>query len=405
MAKILISILSDNPIANFLFYKEKQDMFDSQIFITTPEMKEKEIGKNMENAMCLALDSVKRIEVLNDNFSDIIEKLKKENFNKGDEYWINQTGGTKAMSIAAFQFFQAYNAHFVYLAIGGKKFVSLLDNNEYPVTYFATLREYLALYGIRYESTSSISHGEQQLFDLFNKVKKNNWYLPKNLLRADSYYEKPQDKVFYKGGWFEEYSYMRIKKDLGLSDDQISVSAKLYRKDSVVNDNEIDVMFVKDNVLNIVECKVGMNGYGDPKNTVIEYLYKLAAIAKDLGLRVNSYIFTLHKMDMFSDGEIAGFSNRVKILGIKGIWDGYELSNTTLNLNSSKTLIREKIAQVDALKSAEYKQNVKEKTNSKECEEKSINRDEPKKEYIHTECPKIELKIVGKIDLSEMAKK
>lgn len=341
MARILISILSDNPIANFLFYKEKQDYFDYQIFITTPEMKKKEVGRKMETAMDLPLDSIKRIEVPNDNFSDIINILDSENFSKDDEYWINQTGGTKAMSIAVFQFFQEYNAKFVYLAIGVAKFVSLLDNESLPVTYSATLKEYLALYGIRHDPSPPNTYGEQKLYDLFNKVKKNKWYLPHHLAKADTFYTNPKDRVFYKGGWFEEYAYMRIKKDFCLSDDHIALSAKLYRGNSLVNDNEIDVMFIKDNVLNIIECKVAMNGYGDPKDTVLEYLYKLAAIAKDLGLRVNSYVFTLHKMSLFSNGEIAGFSKRVKILGLKGIWDGVELSKSPLNLDQSMALVRE----------------------------------------------------------------
>lgn len=406
MAKVLISILSDNPIANFLFYKERENYFDSQIFITTPEMKEKEIGKNMENAMELDADSIKRIEVTNDNFSNIITKLKSENFSKDNEYWINQTGGTKAMSIAVFHFFQSFNAKFIYLAIGGKKFISLLDNEEYPVTYSASLREYLALYGIRYESTSTISHGEQQLNDLFNKIKKRNWYLPQNLLKADSYYENPKDKVFYKGAWFEEFSYMHIKKDLNLSDNQISLSAKLYRKDSIVNDNEIDVMFIKDNMLNIVECKVGMNGYGNPKNTVVEYLYKLAAIAKDLGLRVNSYIFTLHKMDLFSNAEIAGFSKRVKILGLKGIWDGNDLSQTQLNLNHSEALVRDE-NEDKTVKKTTTKLELNKNMSSVEVGLMTSDTDTKNEvidNYIPIQQPKIDLKIVGKIDLSKFNK-
>ncbi|MDD4029785.1 MAG: DUF1887 family CARF protein, partial [Caldisericia bacterium] len=152
MAKILISILSDNLIANFLFYKEKQQEFDEQIFITTPEMKDKGVGNNLEVAMGIEKNSVRRIEVPNDSYSAVIEKLESENLSVAYEYWVNQTGGTKPMSIAVFQFFQKYNAKFVYLPIGGKKFLDLRNKSiQYPITYQSSLKEYLALYGIRYE--------------------------------------------------------------------------------------------------------------------------------------------------------------------------------------------------------------------------------------------------------------
>lgn len=388
MSKVLISILSDNLIANFLFYKEKHQEFDEQIFITTPEMKAKGVGNNLETAMGLELNSIRRIEVPNDCYSDVIEKLETENLPNDNEYWVNQTGGTKPMSIAVFQFFQSRNARFVYLPIGGKAFLDLTDKSIlYGITYTASLNEYLALYGVRYESNSKIVHGEQQLNEIFNDVKKSNWNLPPNLRKADTCYENPEDRVFYKGAWFEEYSYMRIKRDFGLRDDQISLSAKLYRKDSLVNDNEIDVIFVKDNTLHIVECKVSMYGnvtHGgvDPKDTVTDYLYKLAAIAKDLGLRVNAYLFTLHRMSKFSEGNLKGFDNRVKILGLKGIFDGNLLAKMPLCLENRKN---PSIAESPTRKE---KETTTETNISKETREQLVN-----------------IKVVGKIDLSTVYKK
>ena len=89
--------------------------------------------------------------------------------------------------------------------------------------------------------------------------------------------------------------------------------------------------FVKDNNLYMIECKVSMHGFGaKEQETVEKYLYKIAAIKKDLGLKVNSYLFTLHNMNRFSADTISNIQKRASILGINGIFDGPRL---TRNLN------------------------------------------------------------------------
>ena len=120
---------------------------------------------------------------------------------------------------------------------------------------------------------------------------------------------------------------MRIKKELNLREQDIAMSLKIYREDSQNNDNEIDVAFMYENALYIIECKVSMNGYGKEKwQTIEDYLYKLAAISKDFGRIVRPYIFTLHKMEKLPDGSLKGLQKRMQILGIRNIIDGKQLS-------------------------------------------------------------------------------
>ena len=71
-----------------------------------------------------------------------------------------------------------------------------------------------------------------------------------------------------------------------------------------------------------------MYGVGGARETTEEYLYKLAAISKDFGLKVNPYLFTLHKMEKIS----GNFDKRIKILGIKGIYDGKRIAELDLKL-------------------------------------------------------------------------
>lgn len=334
MTKILISILSDHIIPNYLFYKETEGEFDRLMFITTCYAEGKEIGEHLEGTIGLPVHSVRRVNVSNENYSKILQELSQEQFDDNDEYCINQTGGTKAMSIALFTFFQKYNAHFVYIPIGTNEYFYFKSEEKHIIKYRLSLEEYLSLYGMTCMCDNSLLFDISYTNKLFERLKKRNFCLgavPK--IYKAQYLPTSEERRYYGGSWFEEYVYHRIKEENALPDDAIGMSVKIFRKGSLVNDNEIDVAFVRDNVLNIIECKVSMFGHNIyPKDTVEEYLYKLAAIAKDLGLRVNSYLFTLHEMQRFSPLTMDNFNKRIRILGIRGIYDGNELSQQIIKL-------------------------------------------------------------------------
>lgn len=334
MSKVLISVLSDHIIPNYLFIKETKGCYDEMLFVTTSYAEQKEIGKHLETTLGLAGTNVRRVNVSNENYQLILEELSHENFSYENEYTINQTGGTKAMSIALFSFFQKFNAHFVYIPIGTNEYFYFKSEEKHVIKYRLSLEEYLSLYGMTCVCDNSLLFDTSYTNKLFERLKKCKF----NLGAIPEIYNSQtlptaEEKRYYGGSWFEEYVYHRIKKENVLSDAAIGMSVKIFRKDSLVNDNEIDVAFVKDNVLNIIECKVSMFGHNtNPKDTVEEYLYKLAAIAKDLGLRVNTYLFTLHKMQKFSSLTLDNFNKRIRILGIRGIYDGNELSQQVIKL-------------------------------------------------------------------------
>ena len=111
------------------------------------------------------------------------------------------------------------------------------------------------------------------------------------------------------------------------------MSLKIFRNASEQNDNEVDVAFMFENTLYIIECKVSMIGYGkEPQHTIEDYLYKLAAISKDFGLIVRPYIFTLHKMEKLSDSSRKNINKRMRILGICNIIDGKKLLKKKIDL-------------------------------------------------------------------------
>lgn len=327
MARILISLLSDHIIPNYLFIKETEGQFDQLVFISTEYVFSREIGVNMEKALGLTPRSVRRVVVSNENYFVIMRELRQAQFSHDDEYCINQTGGTKAMSIAVFQFFQDFNARFVYIPFGTNEYFDFSLENGVPINYRVNLEEYFLLYGMSYECDNSFLLQPNCSDRVFNQVQRNRFHFTSDIKYAHMK-PTPEERRFWSGEWFEEYTYRRILTEYpNISTEAVAKSVKVYRKDSVVNDNEIDVAFVKDNNLYMIECKVSMHGYGSTEQATVEkYLYKIAAIMKDLGLKVSSYLFTLHNMSRFSSNSLDNIKKRTAILGIKGIFDGPRLT-------------------------------------------------------------------------------
>lgn len=338
MPKILISILSDYLQPNFLLIKELEGQYDQLMFISTTDMEKNEKGKNLEIALGIPENTVSRIVVVEDDLDAIKSELCKQGFNNKDRYILNITGGTKVMSIAVYDYFQAFNAVYYYVPIGKNVIKELYRATEIALRYRLNLLEYFALNGLRYESDNTLMYSEIHTQNLFNRFKNTNFnrYKVPEILNAQTLSDN-KDKRYYGGEWFEEYAYSRLKRENNLADDAICKGAKIFRKKSTENDNEIDVMFVKENKLHIFECKVSMFGNPNVKaNTTIEnYLYKLAAIAKDFGLRVNSYLLTLHNIyhsNRLSDKSIEMLQKRKNILGIKGLLDCSDFKKQTLNI-------------------------------------------------------------------------
>lgn len=326
MSKTIVSILSDHLLPNFLFIKEMEGQYSDLLFVSTPQMEMQEKAMHLEVALGRKEGSVRRIVVANDNYKEILDALHAKQLSDSVEYVVNITGGTKTMSLAVHEYFCQFNASFVYVPIGKNSYYDFSTDQTHSLDYRVSLNEYFTLYGLAYDYDNDLICDAQRPFNLFNEQKMSNFYLTKELRYAQKA-PRPELRRYLGGEWFEEYVYLRIKRDFNLRDEDIAKSVKICRLSSTSNDNELDVVFVKDNALYVIECKVSMTGYGkEPKSVVDEYLYKLAAISKDFGLRVNSYIFTLHQMWRFAKATQENMSKRMRILGIRDIIDGPKLT-------------------------------------------------------------------------------
>lgn len=214
------------------------------------------------------------------------------------------------------------------------------------MNYRATLKEYFTLYGITFTSDDELMFPSSHTFDLFKKFRKVSFERKRLKEIQHAHKQKtPSERSYYSGKWFEEYCYLRLKQELNLADEYIAKGVKIYREDKVMNDNEADVIFLKDNQLYMFECKVTVhglviNGVSSAREAIEHFQYKLAAISKDYGLRVNSYILTLHsifrnRLD-FPELTIDNIYRRNHILGLKRILDCDDFIKDRLDLTDMK---------------------------------------------------------------------
>lgn len=331
MKKVLVSILSDHLVPNYLFIKEMRGQYNELLFIGTPYTESKAIATHLENALENRKSNIKKVILESDQYQEGVQSLENISLPTDVHYIVNLTGGTKIMSLIVYDFFRKLNSSFYYIPIGKNTYCNIEEENMHALQYRISLREYFTLYGLHYECDNGLLKEAKTTFQFFEKQKKRKFYLSDEIKKSHQA-ETATDKKYYAGEWFEEYTYLRIKKELNLRKQDIAMSLKIYREDSQNNDNEIDVAFMYENALYIIECKVSMNGYGKEKwQTIEDYLYKLAAISKDFGLIVRPYIFTLHKMEELPDGSLKGLQKRMQILGIRNIIDGKQLSKQKID--------------------------------------------------------------------------
>lgn len=109
---ILVSIISEQIIPNYLLikelHKELQSQIDRYLFISSAKMEE----QNKTNILCevAGIDKNQRIKtlVVEDLLNSILVKLSKLNLPADATYYVNITGGTKIMSLAVWRFFAKF---------------------------------------------------------------------------------------------------------------------------------------------------------------------------------------------------------------------------------------------------------------------------------------------------------
>lgn len=350
MSNILVSLVSDQTIPNVLFIREMENKLKENIgkylFISTETMENK--GKTDFTIQGSHIDKskIEIIKVIEDSIDDIENKLKgwhEREINDADQIIVNLTGGTKIMSIAVYEFFGKLGSPIYYLPIGKnvyKQIFPFVKHREYELNFRTPLRDYLTSYGIEIKSrninkTLKSKQYTEYLFRKFlnNEIdskaldelrkKRNEKKISinekiKSFLNEINFSTETEGTLnkkeinYLTGGWFEEYTYNLIKNQLGLDNDKIGLNLNIFRGST---QNELDIMFVYENVLYVIECKTALKDNG--RNLLNDTLYKLSALKKNFGLIVKGYLFTLDKNLRDEKGNIkSDYQNRASLLDI-----------------------------------------------------------------------------------------
>lgn len=342
MSRILISIMSKHTLPNYLLIRQMEGQYDELLFITTPEAERTNRDTYLEEALHLDSDKAVSICVDGTDYRKTLADLKEKwEVRHSDKYVVNLTGGTKMMALAVHDYFQNFDTEFYYVPIEKNTYYNLSTGTSESITIQIPLKEYLTLYGIKYSCIpeDQFSHSQAEAELLYNEVCRNHFHLTAKLRYAQEA-STQQLRKYYSGEWFEQFTYFRLKEAFHLKQKDIACSLKIFREGDTTNDNEIDVAFIFQNQLYVVECKVSM--FGDPgisaKETIDKYLYKLAAISKDFGLQVKPYIFTLHRSSTLTVKSRQAFNKRCDILGIMGFVRGRMFSDLKNVISNKQTL-------------------------------------------------------------------
>ena len=326
MPRILVSIISDQTIPNLLVIRELEGEYDAQLFISTQKMEREGKSGWIENAAGLEQNSVPRIVVNENKWSDIEQKLRDFPFLDDASFIVNLTGGTKIVSLVVFRFFTKPNNRILYSPIGKNEIEELYPDPgaiALNLSYRLSVLEYFRAFGLSYTSNNVLSYPRNHTFSFFDYCRAKEFFFPRisKIMRAQLL-ESPKDRTYYAGRWFEEYVFLLIKERFNLPDNHMELTVKLFRSlnDTTIS-NEFDVVFTKDNALYVIECKVSIGSKVTVKDKMEYFLYKLGAITRDFGLSVHSCIFTLSDISRLAGSKMDSIKRRREVLGIKAIID------------------------------------------------------------------------------------
>jgi hypothetical protein len=334
MKRIMVNIVSAQTIPNYLFIKEFGDDADIFLFVSTDEMEKSDKTATIYRTAGIDKKDVRKILINENELYLAKDKLDRLGW-RGKDYMflVNITGGTKLMSNAVYEYFKELNSRFFYLPIGQNTIKELFNDrkaDEKPVKYKLRVEEYLNLHNIHPE-TKELQFPKKEVMNI----------LIKNPFDTDI----PQDQNKYSL-WFEHLLYYKIKDLLKLVDDEIKTGVKLFKKkpensyfDNLV-DNEVDVVFVKDNRIYVVEAKVSVGRIKVNTTTVSNYLYKLAAINKRFGLNSKAAFMTFSDFSSLLSTSINNLEKKCSILGLPYPFDKNDIIDDNKFKNRILTLLK-----------------------------------------------------------------
>lgn len=334
MKSIHVCLVSDQTIPNILAIETFRP--DELLLVSTEKMEAQDKSRHILD--CLAhrgLNFQNRhqvLKVVEDSLLDCQRKL--ESWITGREtsdFVVNLTGGTKIMSIAAYDFFKEYGCSMIYIPIARNEFIMPFPKRGVQPAQVLpprlTVQQYLSAYGLRPLNTGHLDAMRQQaiqrrelaawcvthyeaikaLLIWFGHRLRPHRNRRQFVLEGEFTAPTSQEQVFLQrmafsrtghvisktldkseiqfltGGWLEEYCFNEICDFLGRGIDDAVLGIAI--ENTKGTQNEFDVLFTRDNALFTVECK----SLDQKEDIKTEALYKVGALQKDFGLRAHSF--------------------------------------------------------------------------------------------------------------------
>lgn len=178
--KIMVCLISDQHVPNLLTIHSINP--NHLVLIVTPRMEKNGVDQNFLNALRIGgLDytsedmsaplSHKKFRLDKENSIYETKELLKKAFTiyKNAEWHVNITGGTKPMSIGAYEFFKDKDANMIYVPIiSQSKAVKIADESSLDLHHLVSIKEFLSGYGFDFiKSEKEIKKGEDRAKELF----------------------------------------------------------------------------------------------------------------------------------------------------------------------------------------------------------------------------------------------
>lgn len=186
---------------------------------------------------------------------------------------LNLTGGTKLMTIAAWETFNRPQdkAFYVQVRDDSINWLRPEDRVHQPIVDSMRLDTFLAAHGYRVSVDAPIRRGhiDSPAYEAHRRL-------------AASIASGRHSPITGQGYWLEEFVFETLRRlrngDRKIQD--LGHSFKLHAEDDRALVNELDVAVLRSDRLSLIECKTGVAGQG---GNATQALYKLGLLARNLG--------------------------------------------------------------------------------------------------------------------------
>ncbi len=360
MSKTIVNIITeDNPVSAYLFIREMYRQGDRLMYISAKDTEEDLDA--LSELFSIPQSHIEEVVLKHDMDELSYEKICRTvriRLSAGTHYCVNLAGGTRYMSLAVQQVFESFSSEFFYLDVESNMIVkskfddSIYDNDDvyFPIRYRMSIGEYFRIHLLENDMHNRVGVPlrteveVERMFQLFSQHRlrgsdyqamellrlhyRNRKRLDINVVQTTASQQHPpipqlSDFLSYigfvpsspgvllrpeieylTGGWFEEWVYYHICNQL--HPQQATLGVRIWRA-GVRRRNELDVVFIHNNKLFVVECKTGV----ETERLFNEIVYKACALREALlGLSCHSYIFSLKDDD---SGDLKRIASNMEI--------------------------------------------------------------------------------------------